>query len=1080
MYIARLRINKKSFLSFHPKVNLTVKGDEELKDGWATSRITKGVKVSSHKGIVALSLSNVTDPFYIFHKFRAKEFKRIGFNNGIIAKANEVFNVGIDGQNSEKLHCNLYISEFDSVSRALGVIKVPKAQILEYTPSEDCFRFAIFIRFKGDGKYTLNGITFIRRTNGFEPPSLEPAESDLGNYQDTQLSNVTPLNENSLFTFEEDKLLVPLNEVNRRMTEISSAHSRELYKWKRRANGWKIKVENGQRSSELDLNSTFDIYSKLAQSIPLSNGSKYYSKIQFSVGIIADIHMFNFYKDAFENVHYLSPTNYKEKLASNKLDFIIYCTGWRGLDNEEWRGIKFRNTPKKAFEGIIEHGRTHGIKLVFQSTEDPSNFDYFLPIAKNFDYIFTTAKECIDDYISACGHNNVFYGEYGISPKFNNPIGSRRISLDYCFFAGSWAARYQERCDDTEMIFDSIVDSNRKLFIADRNYKTSNKDHIFPDRFSNLLLPKFEHELLQSLHKLFRVSINLNSIKNSVSMCAMRVYQFQAMGLGVISNYSKSVFNNFPEIRILTSKIDLSDGQYDKNEILLQDFRQKMRGVRRIFKDKTVFDSGHNLINKIGLTHQATVEPTICVIYSEEGFPLIEKSFNEQEYGKKILVNQNDINTKNKWKNFIKREDISYFTWFSGKDEYEKFYLTDLINGFKYTNSDFITKLSFYNKMGDFIEGIQHDYTDHFTSKFRTLFSCDSFLLSDVLEYSNSDSSSITSTKGYSIDPFEMNYLKSRETLYSNKPNTPYRLSVIVPVFNNGRFLINKCFNSLLRNKSFCEMEILLIDDASTENETLYILETLEREYSNVRLFKFSGSPSGSASSPRNKGLEIAKSKLVTYLDPDNEISPSGYDNLLSIYEKCDYTVPIVTGYHLKVGEEVKIIAKHTHDELKVVENPKQKYLERGKFPVLPTQPAVIEAEFLRQNNINFVEKAVGQDTLFGWEIIANAPKIAFTSSAHLIYYSERVSSVVNAIDSDYFSKKYLIEKEQVSFLENNNIINCFLENHYNHFMDNWYLKKLELVTCDQEKRKCIDIIKDIASLYGDSNISKKLLDLGL
>src|SRR5699024_3776121 len=182
---------------------------------------------------------------------------------------------------------------------------------------------------------------------------------------------------------------------------------------------------------------------------------------------------YNFYKDSCRDVHYLSPSNFKSTLSEAELDAISYVTCWKGLTNEEWRGIKFRDEPVRALESIIAQAQDRGIPTIFQSIEDPSNFDYFLPIARKFDHIFTSDVECIDNYRLELGHDKVYYGEYGANPAVNNPIGSFRHDIPRVLFSGSYPERYPERTRDMGTIFSSIPDHANNLTIIDRNFDTN-------------------------------------------------------------------------------------------------------------------------------------------------------------------------------------------------------------------------------------------------------------------------------------------------------------------------------------------------------------------------------------------------------------------------------------------------------------------------------------------------------------------------------------------------------------------------------------------------------------------------------
>src|SRR5699024_1965141 len=142
--------------------------------------------------------------------------------------------------------------------------------------------------------------------------------------------------------------------------------------------------------------------------------------IDASIAIVTDEYMFNFYKDVFREVHYVSPDNYIEVFDRESIDAFIYITCWKGVNGEEWKGLTFRDKPREALESILSIARDRAIPTVFQTIEDPSNFEYFLPVARQFDYIFTSDRDCIDQYRDAVDHDRVYYGEYGANPLINN------------------------------------------------------------------------------------------------------------------------------------------------------------------------------------------------------------------------------------------------------------------------------------------------------------------------------------------------------------------------------------------------------------------------------------------------------------------------------------------------------------------------------------------------------------------------------------------------------------------------------------------------------------------------------------
>lgn len=121
-----------------------------------------------------------------------------------------------------------------------------------------------------------------------------------------------------------------------------------------------------------------------------------------------------------------------------------------------------------------------------------------------------------------------------------------------------------------------------------------------------------------------------------------------------------------------------------------------------------------------------------------------------------------------------------------------------------------------------------------------------------------------------------------------------YRLSIIIPIYNNGKYLRDRCIKSLIKSSIFENMEILLIDDGSTDNETIKIVEKLGIEYENIKTYYFEKGGSGSPSRPRNKGIELSTCDYITYLDPDNEAINDGYYQLYK--ELKDNEFDIVLG----------------------------------------------------------------------------------------------------------------------------------------------------------------------------------------
>jgi len=800
-----------------------------------------------------------------------------------------------------------------------------------------------------------------------------------------------------------------------------------------------------------------------AHSIPKSNGSRYHEPFQLRAGIVADIYLYNYYRDCFVDSIYLSPSNYKSNIDHFRLDLFLYTTCWTGIQNEEWRGVKFREKPKQALADILLHCKHNGVPTIFQSIEDPSNFDYFLPIAKQFDYVFTSDADSIGRYVAELGHDRVYYGEYGVNPLLNNPIGSRRTRINGAFFAGSYPTRYPERCQDMHVIFDSVKRSGTALVVADRNFGSTEPSLRYPETYSSHLIKPFDHEILQSIHKLFRYNMNFNSIKTSSTMCAMRVYELQAQCVGLLSNYARSVYNRFPGVQMVPEQADLSWYFDDEPDFLRDEYSRNVDNMRGILRDKTCFDIVGRMLRAIGLA--CPEAPRGVAVIVDQITDSIRRQFDVQTYADKDLIEVSRVSTRDTWREYIGQRGIFAFTYFSAHDEYEHEYLQDLVNGFKYTNAGYITKGAYYTD-DRFVEGHQHEYTNLCSGKAKTLFAVEDHCPTE-LHFLPHDQP-LRLAGGYAIDPFSLNFGR-----YLNHVRNPgsgaYALSVVVPVFNNGEFLLYKCIGSLRRSGAWTDMEVLLVDDGSTDGRTPQICVALSEEYGNVRTYLFPAGGSGSASRPRNKGVELASTPLISFLDPDNEISPGGYAALLKLHRSVfdpDGAPGFVSGYQVKVGATSSLTGKHTSAECTVVEDLRSHFFGRGRFPVVSTQAAVIDRRLFDSRDLRFVEGAAGQDTLFGWELLAKADKGVFTDAAFLLYYYERASSVTNTLDVRYFQKKLILERAQTAKLAALGLLVCYRESHFDKFFQDWYMKHLRKVK-KEDRSAVIEILKTIVSLYG-------------
>lgn len=103
-------------------------------------------------------------------------------------------------------------------------------------------------------------------------------------------------------------------------------------------------------------------------------------------------------------------------------------------------------------------------------------------------------------------------------------------------------------------------------------------------------------------------------------------------------------------------------------------------------------------------------------------------------------------------------------------------------------------------------------------------------------------------------------------------------ISVIIPCYNHGEFL-NEAVESVLA-QTFRNYEIILVDDGSTDAETLQIFDSLKIKYPQIRTIH---QPNGGPSNARNNGIRASRGEYFLPLDSDDTIDPRMLEKCLTV-----------------------------------------------------------------------------------------------------------------------------------------------------------------------------------------------------
>lgn len=766
--------------------------------------------------------------------------------------------------------------------------------------------------------------------------------------------------------------------------------------------------------------------------------STYFKKSGKKVAIICDEFLFNSFKDVSDLI-YISHNDI-DIVSTLDVDYFMYATSWRGIDMS-WEGSASPNSElRQDIYNIIKKFKDRKIKTVFYSKEDPVNYNLFKDVAKLCDVVFTSASEMVPTYVELCGHVNVHSLQFGINPYYHNPIGTRSDYAekvkDEVIFAGSWLTKYPTRNKETSMILDGVINAEKEVTIIDRNLNLKKDRYLFPVKYIPYLTYPMNHEDLMNTHKLYRWAINLNSVKYSETMFANRIFELQAFGILLLSNYSVGVNNQFPNVFMINNNADVSPILNNYNELDLREFQGK--AIRNVFREHTTF---HRLsyIENIVLDTPLLEEYNRILVVNVDDSETVKENFDRQLYVDKTLVNASELST-------INLDEYDYLTYMSKKNVYGEYYLEDLLTPFKFVEVDFVTKKG---------NGEVHNLINQFSDETLTMFKLSSL---------NNINEKESLTNGYLADDIEIENNR-------RAPKSSKKLSVIVPIHNNGVYLEDKCFASLRRSSIFNKMEIVFVNDGSTDDETIKIINRIRRRYPNHIVYKAFDQGSGSASRPRNVGIELATSSYITYLDPDNEAMGDGYAKL---FERLmnDASLDLVVGNIMKEDNVrrsnfnfAQTIKKYNHNQL-VIDNTHQ-FMKDSGLRAQSIQALIVKKSIIENNNIRMVEGAAGQDTMFFQELMLYSNKVEAMNVYVHMYYAAVSGSVTNTIGAKFFDKYYKLETERIPFLKKHKLLDAYMNERFNFYVKGWYMVRFDRIK-PEERHQAITRFLDIYSLYDD------------
>jgi len=246
-------------------------------------------------------------------------------------------------------------------------------------------------------------------------------------------------------------------------------------------------------------------------------------------------------------------------------------------------------------------------------------------------------------------------------------------------------------------------------------------------------------------------------------------------------------------------------------------------------------------------------------------------------------------------------------------------------------------------------------------------------------------------------------------------------LSIIIPVYNAGVFLPQLLES--LQKQTFSDFEAIFVDDGSSDNSA----EIIRKYAADDWRIKLVSQRNSGLCLARNKGIEHASGKYLTFLDHDDWVSSDYYQNLCRPAQKNGYDVVANNNIVLVIADRRKYVYPRSSRLLKG-EYAVDKRIINKKSGRVYVWNKIYGTEFIRRNNLLFFEDNIlNEDVYFTQCAVALCKKIYFVNEG--CYYHRKISSSVSAkfLNANIRGDDYLLSFERIwNFYRENGLADKF------------------------------------------------------
>lgn len=283
------------------------------------------------------------------------------------------------------------------------------------------------------------------------------------------------------------------------------------------------------------------------------------------------------------------------------------------------------------------------------------------------------------------------------------------------------------------------------------------------------------------------------------------------------------------------------------------------------------------------------------------------------------------------------------------------------------------------------------------------------------------------------------------------------KVSVIVPVHNMQDYL-PRCVESL-RNQTLSDLEIILVENASTDDSLKLCQEYADMD-PRIQVMHLDV---GDLSTARNKGVAVATSEYVAFLDSDDSVALDMYGTLYQF--AVDNKLDLVCANHVMVFDSKPPRYNYKESGEKMVLTPKELLIRNFSHKVpLHSGTMILKRKFF--DTMKFPEFKYFEDRAFTYLLIAASERVGYIDKAYYYYY-QREGSIVHSMNWKKYYDFTHAEKERLEYIQKSPLFTEEEKVHISKKVAETFLSKLRRTNkkakSKEQKRLSRDLVRSIS-----------------